>query len=353
MNDKWAMRIVLVGLIVGATGWPASAQSDAAGGDEAKNARRTVEGFWEPSSILKMAVNNLARRYNLNEQQRAITDKMMTERVNRFIEEHQEEVWPLLRDLALLQRQGATPDPAKAGKLGPVALKIVREAKREIFKSNEEWREILTDEQKKLHDWDLREMTDTFGKMERNFESWSAGNPQSGRIFPAPKKGRSQPPQPPKPNERGTLHLSPESNPELDVQFDVYVRNFIRDYGLRVDQVDAANSVLREVKQRAAQFRAANYKAIQEVKDKIAQASDVRERKVWDDKRKALMRPIGVLFAELKDRLNQVPDQAQRDRYKLRAESGSKSGKVSSAKAKRPRATKVSRNDKAGANSKD
>lgn len=327
-------------LAVGVAVCPVRAQAADHGKSGVQDAKRAVEGFWEPSAILKMAVKNLARRYNLNEEQTAITDRMMTERVNRFIEQHQAKVWPLLRDLAIHQRDGSAPDPERARAIGPVALEIVREAKEEIFKSNEEWREILTDEQKKLHDWDLREMRKTFDRMEDNFQSWAEGKPRSGAIFPQASTRRSEPPQPPRPASRGTLHLKPEENPELDVQFDVYVQKFIRDYGLRADQIETANSILREIKQRAGAFRDSNARAIQDIKNKITGATSVEERKAWDRKRKTLMHPIGVLFAELKERLDHVPDKAQRDRFQLRAERGaSRNSAISSSKVKRPRPT--------------
>ena len=119
-------------------------------------------GFWNVSSILEMAVDNLGRRYNLNDTQKAYTNNMMQTRVTRFIRDHQDEVWPILRSLLLHQQQGTLPDQETAKRMGPRVLKLMHEAKKEIYESNSEWREILTDDQKRMHDWDLKEMDKTF-----------------------------------------------------------------------------------------------------------------------------------------------------------------------------------------------
>ncbi len=303
--------------------------------NEVNEAKRTVDELWDTSSILKMAVNNLAIRYNLNEEQRAYTDDMMTTRVSRFIEKRQAEIWPLLRDLILQQRNGTNPDPDVARRLGPPALKIIREAKEEIFASNEEWREILTDQQKKMHDWDLREMKHTFRAMERNFESWARGDAESSRIFPAVSR-RGQPRVPSKPTKSGTLHLPRKDDPELDDQFEIYVSKFISDFALRPDQKETAKSILREIKHRAADFRKVNAARINEVKTKLTQARTVGERRKWNEKRRVVLRPIGDLFGELKQRLDQIPDEAQRERFQLKAAGdGSRAGSISSTKGKR------------------
>jgi hypothetical protein len=313
------------------------------GGDEAevKKAKQSVNEIWDTSTILRIAVNNLARRYNLNEEQKAYTSDMMTTRVNRFIEAHQEEVWPLMRDMLLFQQSGSAPDPETAKRIGPTALKIVEAAKGEIYSSNEEWREILTEEQKKVHDWDMREMRRTFEVMEGNLQSWASGTPSTGNIFPKPKPLSEQPRRPVKPNRRGTFHPKPAEDPDLDVQFQNYVDKFIKDYELKPAQIESARSILREIKQRASDFRSSRASEIREIKEKLRTAHAAKDRRVWNDRRRQLMRPINDLFAELTQRLDLIPDEAQLERHRLRENSGARKSATSSTKTKRAATAKA------------
>ena len=93
VNTKFGAILVLVGLVAGTQGAMAQGQQpeEEEPAREINEARQEAEGFWNVSAILKMAVDNLGRRYNLNEEQKAYTSDMMTTRVTRFISEHQDE----------------------------------------------------------------------------------------------------------------------------------------------------------------------------------------------------------------------------------------------------------------------
>ncbi|MEE9296919.1 MAG: hypothetical protein V3W34_18390, partial [Phycisphaerae bacterium] len=291
MNRRIDLRLLLVGAVLCSMASGLRAQQDQDQDQDVDVLDRKVmekqgdsAGFWNVSSILKVAVDNLGRRYNLNETQKAYTDDMMTTRVKRFIEEHQGEVWPILHDLLLHQQQGTLPDVETARRLGPRVLKLMKEAKEEIYQSNDEWREILTEDQKRMHDWDLSEMNKTFDTMERNFESWVEGKPNSGGIFPNTRK-RGEPRRPTKPKSPGTLHEDPQRNPELDAQFDAFVKKFIKDYDLKPDQIEAGQSILREVKQRTAAFRQTNAQKIKKIREKLNSAKTVADRRKWHQQR--------------------------------------------------------------------
>ena len=57
------------------------------------------EEFLPVDKILTQAVKNIAVRYNLNAEQHEFTDQLMTREVHKFLREHRQEVWPVLRDL--------------------------------------------------------------------------------------------------------------------------------------------------------------------------------------------------------------------------------------------------------------
>jgi hypothetical protein len=283
---------------------------------EAEIARRQVEGFWQVDAILDQAVDNIATRYNLNDIQKAETAEMMNEGVKGFLDRHQDEIWPLIRDLAMLQRKGSSPDPDAAKRLGPKAATILREAREEIFRYNEEWREILTEDQKRVHDYDMREMTKTFQTMEQNFESWGKGEVASRSIFPQPRPMTDQPPTPPKPVDGDLPGGKPtEHAPKFISHLEAYLQKFIADYQLTDPQREAAQSILREISGRTAAFHKGHAEELDSIKDKIAKADSRDERRRLIMERRRVTRPLDDLFKEFKARLDQIPEKAQRERF--------------------------------------
>lgn len=317
---------LLMGVLLVATATAQDAKSERKSDVEktsrAAEARKTVEGFWNVPGILETAVNNISRRYNLNEQQREITNEMMTTRVTKFLDDYQDQLWPLIRDLIMYQRKGELPDREAARELGPVAMKIIKEAKEEIFRSNREWGEILTSEQRLVHDYDMKEMAKSFQLIEDNFKGWVEGNPQNGSIFPQPRPLVNEPARPTKPKPGLPVDKKDVPGPLLDDKFDTYVGQFITDYVLTPPQIEAAQSILREIKLRAAAFRKANGDKIDEVKQKLADAKDVKERREVMAQMRRLTKPINTLFTELKNRLVQIPDRVQRARYDAKPHRG-------------------------------
>lgn len=299
---------------------------------ESNSARKEFEGIWPVDTILDTAVRNIAARYNLNDVQTEQTRTMMVTRVKSFLDQHQDDIWPLIRDLTFYQRKGEMPDAQAAAKLGPVAAKILQDAKDEILRSNKEWGEILSDEQRRVHEFDLREMDKTFKAMEQTFQNWQQGEIAQGAIFPTPKKLTNEPPRPARPDD-GTLPAAGQprkgdsANPDdggtrLLSHFEAYVNKFVEDYELTPPQREAAYSILREVTERASAFQEAHRDELEEIKTRLAQAKSPDERRVITASRRRVTKPLDDLFSELKQRLDQIPEQAQRERFRERARSG-------------------------------
>ncbi len=285
-----------------------------------KNSTDEIKQFWDPAKIMEIAVNNLAKRYSLNDEQKAYTNEMMTTRVTQFLEKHQDEIWPLLRELVYHQRTGEPPSSDIAKDLGPRVLKIIEEAKKEIYESNREWRKSLTDEQKKVHDFDMNQMDKTFAAMRQNFTQWSDGTPKSTNIFPPPPTGVRQPGAPPKP-DAGIPTKAPQDQPvRLVSHFAQYVKQFIEDYELTADQIETANSILREIEGRAKNHEQAKAKEIAAVKEGLAKEKDLKKLRSLKQQQRELTQPLDDLFAELKKRLDSIPEKAQLERFRAKSE---------------------------------
>jgi hypothetical protein len=284
-------------------------------------------------SMMKQAADNISRRYNLNDIQSQFTHDMLVQEVSKFLEEHEDEIWPLIRDLARHQQSGGKKLDAKtAMRLGRAIQPIYQAAKERILEANSEWREILTPQQRKLHDYDLMEMDKTFNEMQGNFQQWERGNPVKQGIFPEPREDK--PPVNPKRPRIGEDSTNRVIGPNED-WWDSHVAKFIRDYELDQAQITAAKSILNEMKQRAASRRAARKAEFEAVAKKLAQARKKNDRekiRLANEEQAKLSAFVTELFQELKDRLDKIPTPAQRKRYEQKLEAG-RGGQAGSSKA--------------------
>jgi len=298
--------------------------SSSAAGDDKEAATREVRRLWNTEQMMRQAAENIGNRYNLNNAQREYTHRMLTTEVNRFLEEH-DDIWPLIRDLARCQLRGEVPEGEMAKRLGATALPILSEAKEAILRANQQWREeCLTPEQRKMHDWDLRDMEKTFSKMEANFMAMSDGTPVRQGIFPEPNTDEPQPVRPRQPSERHKPRpyaQASRARPQED-WWDNIVQDFIKRYQLDNSQSEAAFSILRDCKERARTYRESKDKEFADLAKKIAElhrSSANEPPKLGREKRrlvakleKRLNKPITDLYKELMNRLDPIPTDAQR-----------------------------------------
>lgn len=103
----------------------------------------------------------LSRKYDLTPEQEEYTLQMLREKSHSFLDKHDGELRKLVGRLFEVRAGGAmAPDELIAW--GKKAEPLYHEAKGIVLDGNHEWRGILTDEQKKIHDEDLKLMEQSF-----------------------------------------------------------------------------------------------------------------------------------------------------------------------------------------------
>ncbi len=287
-------------------------------------------------TIRKAAVRNIAARYNLNELQAKLTDELMEREVYRFLAEHEETVWPMIRDLLACQLGANPPGIEKSRQIGKSALPIIAEVKKAIFQANDEWRTILSDEQKTMHDWDLSEMEKQFQKINKNMQSWANGTPNSDGLFP-PQDMAGSPRRPKLPADgwlpggsptdmRVAQHTKEKTQPRIEPKvemfhpdvFEKFVEEFIKDYNLDEGQIDSARSILTEYKGKAALFYKKSAAQLTSLENQERQAQRPFDRKAVAkirQQRKQLWQPIYDLFAQMEARLKALLNRTQLAQY--------------------------------------
>ncbi len=217
-----AMAVVFSGLA-----WPASGQDD----DQERGA-----GYDAIIDSIDLLVDNyaarLARKYDLTDEQNAYTKTLLRERSYEFLDRHEPELRRLVNRLFEV-RTGGEMTPEELVEWGQRALPVYEEAKRLVIDGNNDWREILTPAQTKVHDEDLKLMYQSFETTEEQLGQIVAGemtveqfrSPQRSQRRPArtrpnrPPPSRREPPaagEPPLPDEpppppppEGPTRLSP------------------------------------------------------------------------------------------------------------------------------------------------
>jgi hypothetical protein len=194
----------------------------------------------------------------------------------------------------------------------------------EIFRGNMEWREVLNEEQKKLHDRDLNQMTKWFENVEGGLDRWAGGD-----VRPADVAGRlSKRPQ--------AVRVG-----RMEDAWDYYVRHFIQMYQLDEGQQQVAYSILRDLKTKANRYRESHKERFDQIEAEKAKIEEARPKEMSKDERDAYFKryaelnrqreraekPLADLFDQLRRQLETIPTADQRrarreqmDRLKARSD---------------------------------
>ncbi|MCP4248840.1 MAG: hypothetical protein GY778_17485 [bacterium] len=300
--------IVALAVLVGNAGL-AMGQKGSSGGN--------VEGYDVPSMI-DQAVNNISKRYNLNSNQHEYTRRMMAREVNAFLSEHQDAIYPLIRDLG---RAGLDPSkltPEQRQRIGKAAAPLVDAAKKKILDNNAKWREILSEDQKRLHDWDLEAMDGQFEDIGKGMKEMAEGKAVENPLFPQPRMKTEPPKTPRKPRVTPIGPPGPEVVHDPEGVFARAVEKFIKDYDLDAGQAQAARSIGRDYKGYADVYQKNHqpeFDALRAKQEKARKAGDLEAAREAEAAEEKLNGRIRQWLVEMKGRLMSIPRAAQKAAY--------------------------------------
>jgi hypothetical protein len=103
----------------------------------------------------------LARKYNLDENQEKATIDILQKRTQEFLANHEEKIFELYNGM-LQVRGGGDMSQEELIAWGKAAMPIYQDAKEIIIGGNAEWRQLLNDEQRAMHDEDVKLMHESF-----------------------------------------------------------------------------------------------------------------------------------------------------------------------------------------------
>ena len=273
--------------------------------------------LWNPPAMMKQACDGISKHYKLDAKQRDSTCKLLTERVTKFLGKHERQLWPLLMELTEQQIMGKEPSKETAQRISSSGYPIFEEARAEILKAQDEFRKLLNEEQKKIHDRDLKGLNAQFRVIDRRFQNWREGKVDGRHPLQniGMTGGRQIVPDPT--DRRHRNRNTPES------AWEKYVREFVVKYRLDGAQKATAMAILQDLKDQAGSYRRTHHKDLVDAEAYVRQA---QLAKPFDKKalvqaqqiRLLLNKPFEDWFGELKSRLEQLPTEKQRADFYVR-----------------------------------
>jgi hypothetical protein len=179
---------VLVALLAGLLAWQALA-------DDGRT-RPSYSRLLDIDALIDSHCRFLTRRYNLSEEQEEFTRALLHHNADQFLAKHRDELFNVVDQLFDV-RAGGEMSPEELVAWGQQALPLYEEAKQLIIQGNDEWREILTEEQKRIHDEDLAQMYESFDETEYQLDRVVSGQMTLEELRRGPRRMDRQRPREP------------------------------------------------------------------------------------------------------------------------------------------------------------
>jgi hypothetical protein len=290
---------------------------------EWQRARDDVRSSLDIDGLILQASYNVSTRYNLNESQHAASEGIFQKHINKFLVEHQDEIYPLIRDIVRQQGGADKLSPDQIKRIGRLAEPLIGKAYEAIMEANKEWVEKvdLSPDQKRLLEWDFKEMEHQFEDIRDNFRRMrDKGEFVQDPMFPQTEPSSEPPPLPKQPPvKEPTITKEPAVSAPYDpTAFDVVVDKFIKDYELDAAQIVTADSLRNEFKQRAVEYRKSNQKAYDDIarrKKEAQEKGDLEAQKKASREEDILNAEISKLIDEMTQRLLPIPRESQKQKY--------------------------------------
>jgi len=323
IQQAWMPRLLLAAAITVLAAVPSQAQ-DKDGKQNSDGTPATAQTHpespmaWDTDAMMNQAVDQISRRYNLNDQQKEYTRLLLVSRVRAFLDQHEMEVRELLQE-SIDMRTGKRPSDAIALQVwANRALPLYQEASKAILDGNEEWAVILDDEQKEIHDRDMALMRRSFKNATETMGTWQEGK---GKL-PTVAQGK-KPPQNVKTvnaneSDKTVGAVSTDPRPSRVVKLEdnwlAYVNAFINTYALEgKDEVSARDKILKDMYAQARKYRELNKQQFEKLDKRQKNAAKDRTVRIHDvlKQKKQLELPIREMFVKLDKRLRRLPTAEQ------------------------------------------
>ncbi len=282
-------------------------------------------GFWPTDamveSVLRRWAAEAAERYDLRPDQQREVERRLVDRWTGFLEENRADIQPLLNEYIEARLAMEPPSADAVADWAARAMPVFQRLKGNVEEGEQEVHELLNADQRAR--FEQRRTQRQFGLqfVEGQLKRWSVGNFKEREWWDPPAGYRAQ-------QRRRLAADAADDQPRADddapvepparitnelAAWEQYVADFCDRYELDQAQRNAAESMLRELVDRARDHVYRHRERIAALEKKIVTGSGADDA-AFDGELTELYGPLDAMFEELERRLQQLPTSAQRRR---------------------------------------
>ena len=301
----------------GATAAPGQVSRHAASApaDRAKPPDQTSEYWLSPEVIeerLKAVADAKAREYGLSDTQRTQLEQSLLKRWPKFVRTHEDQLKPLVNEFLEARLAPEPPDTEQVADWARRAIPTWELFEKEMAAGDKEIERILTTPQRRRFLEDRSKTSARIQTVRRTLHEWA-----EGRFEPPESRRRDAETPPPGAALTARERAEPDSPPptiqEIDQElasWHLFFAEFCESHRLDRTQRTAAESILKEVLERAQAYRARRRAEIERLERMIAR-HDSADKEAVAEQLDDLYGPIDDMFQELERRLEALPTPAQ------------------------------------------
>jgi|CXWL01.1.fsa_nt_gi hypothetical protein len=296
------------------------------------NAPADIEqGLWPSPNLLRLMLTRWAEEagyeYDLDDQQREKTRKVVVQRWTKFLDDNREDIQPLTNEFLEMRMEITPPTKTHVQEWARRARPFFDKATKQIEEGTSEYREILRPNQRIKFEIDAIQMKVGLGFAQQKFTQWEKGEFEPDDFWEPigpdrearrDERRRRRKEREAKDTEQEEKRHAIDRQPAdpIDLELDSwqrYAADFISMYGLDPGQRTTVLSCLTELRDRATAHRDRYRDEINRLEGKIAsnRGADDELAEIKDQLNR-LYGPIDEMFKELQARIEQVPTGDQR-----------------------------------------
>ncbi len=215
----------------------------------------------------------IARKYSLDEQQEKQTVAILQKKTNDFLQQHEGTIFELYTTMQAV-RGGGEMAQQELTDWGKRAMPIYQDAKNLIVGGNAEWRELLNDEQRAMHDEDVKLMYESFQSTDEQLNRIVTGEmtvdefrnpprPNRRRRNRRPDADANQVAQPP-PGEPVTVAAPPGEDPVVQPMSDAEIERVRGTYTPKAGEMNTGETADASAHQIDPNDQTANREGVEE-----------------------------------------------------------------------------------------
>lgn len=283
---------------------------------DAQTATIAEAGFWPTQRMVelyfKRQAGEIAHEFGLDESQADTLERLLTDRWPKFLAGHRPALQPLINEFIEFRLTDQPPDGEAVKRWAERADEVFAEFQKEVEHTVSRFRAILRPEQQlklELHNMELAVGMQAF---QANLKRWQKGEYIEREFWdPPPTVLEARRRQKTSDNREKTEVAEPASAFDMLLgEWDRYVQLFIEYHSLNEAQQLAATSILHEIKSRAVTYRDAHAEEFKKLDQLLADSNNPqRAAHAW--RQMELQEPLAEMFDQLKNRLQELPTEAQ------------------------------------------